>query len=185
MSKTIQNTSINFLSQRRKELSSVQIEDKKYARWAGYVFGVTFFIGLFVIGLNYYYGVQIETVIANQEDVERQLTQQAEVEREYLVLAEKLDIIQTTLTSKTQKREAIEFFTTLFTDPTVSVRQISIQERGILEFLIETENIFSFNTVLETLESQNVRSRFSSLSVSDMVRSAETKYTVKVTVLVE
>lgn len=173
---------INFLRQRRKQLTSVQSLDKRYAMVLGYVFvGVLIVTGV-LFGVDYWLSNRLSSVKSDQQRVQRQITNLASVEQEYLTLAQKVSAIKGLIKDKAVKQQAIEFFTTLFAQQNVTLSELTFLEDGVIQFQVESKDVFQFKELLAVLESPQVRAVYPQIAVNDLSRVKSAQYGAAISV---
>lgn len=176
---------VNFLRQRKRELSKVQLTDQKYAKWLAGVFATVMVASLLVLGVDLFFGYRLNRVLALQKDLEGEITQQKNREAEYLILAKKIETIKELIGGRTKNRQAIEFFTTLFSTPEISVKEVSFEGKSQLQFYLNIRNVFAMDQAVKQLASEQIRSQFAAVTVSDLSRAQAGEYTLQVTVILD
>lgn len=176
------NTSINFLSQRQKVIAATTVTDRKYLVWMSYVFGAVVIAGIVVFGLDFYLQRSINKVMEEQASVDAQLQTHAQIEGVYLQLVEKVSAIDKLLVGRVEKRETLQYFTSLFLNEDVQINEIGFVSNQLLDLNLVSSNVFSLEKAIDQLESSEVQSRFASLTTTDLSRSEEGRYSLRVTV---
>lgn len=178
-------TTINFLRARKKEVSAQEKIDRKYALWMTYLLVGVIFLFIFVWGVEFFYSSRITKVKAETRLTESRITQQKNVEEELFSLAEKLSFIDNSLEAKEKKREAITFFTQNFSTADTSLREITFNAEGILQFQLVSNDIFVLQRTVQALQGPAIRDQYSSINLSDIVRDGNGTYRMQVIVVVE
>ena len=175
---------INFLRQRKKDLSEVQLVDKKYAIWSGYLILFIFLAMILVVGVDYFFTTRTQTIQSRQKEVQSKISSYAAVEKEYVALAKKLELISTLLTSRDERRDAIIFITKLFSQEEAILKELQIDSDGILRFQIVSKNVFVMNQTMKRLQQDDIRQQFDSLAMTDLSRNQNGEYSVEVSVVI-
>lgn len=175
-------SSINFLRVRRKTLTQIQKNDQKYLRWITTLFAVVLLVTIFLFGTDFFFSRRITTIKNQQDQLIAQINAKKEIEEEFLVLADKAQQIQTLLKKREGRVETVRFFTTLFPDDTITMKEIYFSQEGIFQATVVSKNIFYLKSAFDTLQSPEVKSQFASLSLSDMQRNSVGEYAFQVTV---
>ena len=175
---------INFLRQRKKELSEVQIVDKKYAVWSGYLLLFIFLALILVVGVDYFFTTRTLTIQKRQQDVQTKISSFSAVEKEYVALAKKLELISTLLTSRDERKDAIIFITKLFSQEEAILKELQIDSDGIMRFQIVSKNVFVMNKTMQRLQQDDIHQQFNSLAMTNLVRNQNGEYSVEVSVII-
>jgi len=175
-------TGINFLSQRRKKLTTTQKRDRQIFKIGmGILGGVIVFL-LSVLGLRYWFGLRLDTVREVQAQARSQILGQEEVERSYIISVNKVIILAELFKDRQNKQQAIEYFSSVFGDE-VLVKQIAFEgDDQLLTFRLQAEDVFILEQVFDQLQSTEVKTRFAQVTPSDLRRSAEGDYEMTVAV---
>ena len=176
------SSSINFLRQRQRELTTAVVSDRKYVRWMSYILGIVVTVAAVIFGFDFFLQRSIDRVEAENTQVSAELQQHAEIESLYLQLAEKVGEIDKILTGRIEKRLVLQFFTSLFLTDELSLNEIAFESSDVLQFTLVSTNVFTLEKALDELESPEVQNRFVSLSTTDLVRTDDGKYSMKVSV---
>jgi len=176
------NISINFLAVRKKQLSQIQLSDKKYAKLMSYVLvGVLIVTGA-VFGLDFYFSSQLTQVQKDQKASERAITSLSQVEVEYLTLIEKLSTIRDLIESQSDKQQALEFFTALFATQEATMSEVNFSSESQLQFLLGASNIFKLREMVKGLQDDAVRNVYPEITVAEVARTKEGTYNTLVSV---
>lgn len=174
---------INFLRKRKKDLSAIEKTDKKYAIWMGYLVGSLFFVFVFLFGVNFFFVTRINRVKADMKRTQSAIAEQKHIEEQYLTLAEKMNFISQVLEDRTEKRQAIKFFTEKFSTETTTLRELTY-EAGTLTFQLSSTTVFDMQEAVQFLTSTEVSSLYPAVTISDISRGNEGEYTMQVAVSV-
>lgn len=173
---------INFLRQRRKQLTALQETDKKYAMVLGYVTGGVVIAMIVIFVVNFFFRQQLERLKAKQAAEQNKISSLASVEVEYITLAQKASDITELLKDQGVRQKGLEFFTTLFANNNVTVTEVAFLEDGIIQFQISTKDVFQFNALLNQLQSDQVLAEYPNIAVTDLNRGKSGTYNAAVSV---
>ncbi len=168
---------INFLSKRRKKLSKQQRQDKQYWQYARYALLAVACLALSVVAGRF--GMEnfvLENVEEDIAAVESRILSQRDIQRSFLVLVEKVEALGEIIEDRSNKQEAIEFFSELF-GTEVLIKQILYNpDSQVLELIIESQSVFVLEDTLLLLASERVTSEYSDISQSDLKRASNGSY---------
>lgn len=174
--------SINFVKERRRSLTKTQKQDQLFLRSALIAFGGILTVFLVVVGVQLFLTYRFSQLKARHEQLNQTVLSQDSTERSYLILTNKVKVIAQLLEARTGKQEAIEYFTNLFGQE-VLIRELTyLEDDGLLTFDLEANSVFTLESLLQTLASSEVTSRFSSVSTSELSRNSQGVYSLLVTV---
>lgn len=174
--------SVNFLNLHRKKLSNLEASDRKYYRIILSIAIGAVVIGCVALAANIFLQYSTSQLLTEKNSLESKILQQENLEESALILSSKLQIINQLISQRSDKQEAITYFTELF-GPDVFIKDIDYEaDGGILSLRLESETIFAFNRVVDLLENQVTLGRFSSLTKSDLARGRTGTYALTVTV---
>jgi hypothetical protein len=177
--------SINFVKERRRSLTKTQKQDQMILRSTLIGFGGVLVVFMIVVGFQFFLTYRFTQLKNRHDQLNQTILSQDSTERSYLILTNKVKVIAQLLKARTGKQQAIEYFTNLF-GPEVIIRELTYIERdNILSFGLEANNIFVLENLLELLTSDDVSSRFASLSTSELTRTSLGSYNLLVTVSLE
>lgn len=174
---------INFLRQRRKKLTAQQELDKRYAMYAGYVSAGIFVLIVIIFILEFLLKRNITSVKAEQRRVESAILDKAAIEKEYLILGEKLTLLQGLVKDKGVKQQALEYFSSLLATEDVVLTQVIFSKEDIIQFDVQTNDVFQYRKLLHRLQGQDILSAYPHISVTDLSRLKNGSYTSTLTVI--
>lgn len=173
---------INFLNQHRKKLSSIEANDRKYYRIIMSVAIGIVLLGSGLLAGNIFLQYRMSESLEQKNRLESAILKQEDLEESALILSSKLQVISKLIAKRSDKQEAIRYFTELFGSD-VMIKDIDFQSTGgILSLRLESQSVFAFNRVVDLLESETTLGRFKNLSKSDLSRSKTGTYSLTVTV---
>ena len=173
---------INFLRHRRKELSKQDQQDQRWFRISSMVAGGVLILSLLIVSGQLFLTYQRKQVITRQENLKKQIMSHEDVERSYVIFANKVKILTELFKQRSDKRTAINYFSSLF-GPDVLISDISYEgDEGILQFGLKAKSIFTLEEVFTKLSTDEVKAQYSMVSKSDLSRDQEGSYRMSVTI---
>jgi len=176
--------SINFVGERRKRLTEAQKKDQKAMKVSINVLVGVFALFLIVIGARFFFMFQVKSIKDTQLAVRTRILSNEQVEKEYILFAQKLKKLSVFFGRRKDKQEALVFFSEVFgSDVIVSGIDYSSAEEDVVSFVIKAPNIFVMERVFNTLEEATVTDTYPNIQKSSMRRSATGNYTVNLAVI--
>jgi hypothetical protein len=173
---------INFVSERHRTLTKAQQQDRVWLKWASIGFGIVLVIFIGIMSIQLYFTYQLAQLQERHDDLKGVVVSRDDTERSYLVLLNKVKTLAQLMITRSNKQQAIAFFTTLF-GPDVLIKELNFEASGqIISFGIEAPSVFTLEKVLETLSKAEVRDQFGSVTTSELRRGASGAYNMTVTV---
>lgn len=173
---------INFLSQRQAKLSKVDKQDLIYRRWTliGFVVAIGFF--LVAAGVNIWLNSRFQQVSTQQKTLSNQIEDDEPVEVSFLIFSQKLKSVREIYENRSNKQQAIDYFSNLFGDQVFLSGMNYGGEGNELTLRLTSENIFAFENTLDVLDSQAVSQTFSSVTKSGLRRDDSGSYSLDLAV---
>lgn len=176
---------INFLAERRKQLTKTERQDRRIMRIASIVFGVIFFLFLIVFAVRLYVNRQLMQVREAQRRAREQVVGSEATERSFVIFVNKLTALVNVTNDRDEKNKALTFFSTIFGSE-VFIRQISFLEKErILSLTVQSDTVFQLQRVFAIINSPEVRNEFVSISPSNLARSPQGDYELVITAVVK
>lgn len=173
---------INFLKDRRKRLTKQDIADRQIMRYTLYVLGGVLAVMVLVLSVRGFLWYRTNQVAERQAQLKRAVLSQEDIEKSYVIFANKIKILRELLDERANKQVAIDYFSGIFGDE-VLIREIEYESQiGILSFGLKANNVFVLENVFTILNSDQVKNDFSSVSKSELRRGNDGSYNVKVIV---
>jgi hypothetical protein len=173
---------INFLTQRRSTLSKTEEQDlvyRKYAMWGLYA-GLAFF--LLTLGVNIFLTQRLRQANAQQKALTDQIASDEPVEMSFLIFSQKLKSVREIYENRSNKQQAIDFFSNLFGSQVFLSGMSYGGEGNELSLRLTSENVFALENTLDTLDSEEVTNNFSSVTKSGLRRSEAGTYSLDLAV---
>lgn len=174
--------SINFLGKRGSLYQKHVAEDHRLFQIALASFGVTVIILLALVGFNIYLASTLQGVVKKQNDTKQSIVTNQTVEAAYLLFSHKLKAIAEIFEKRNNKQQAINYLNELFSENGFIGGVNYDGEEQILSLTVDSTNIFQLDELVKKLDSPEVKSNFASLNRSNMSRSNEGKYSMKLTI---
>lgn len=175
---------INFLSRRQGKLTKVEKQDLVYHRWALTAFGVTCALFFAAAIVSLLLTGQLKQATAQQKALTQQIADNEPVETSFLIFSQKLKSVQEIYESRSNKQQAIDYFSNIFGDQ-VFLSGMNYGEQGQdnqLTLRLTSENIFAFEKTLTILDSDEVKNVFSSVTKSGLRRDETGNYNLDIAV---
>lgn len=173
---------INFLSQRRVTLTNVEKKDKKVYYYALGLFVISLAIFVIIFGIGVYYNLQLKKASQQQQALRQSILNDEATEIAFLVFTNKLKSIKEIFENRSNKQQAIGFFSDLF-GPKVFIGGMNYNaEEGLLSLQSSSNNIFTLEETFLLLENSSVTNQFNSLTKSNLSRIEDGSYNFQLTV---
>lgn len=176
---------INFLAERRKGLTKVEIQDRKVIRIASMIFGGVFTVFLIIFGIRFYFDRQLFQVREAQKAARSQILNDQNIERSFVIFVYKLTALANLTQDKQEKNEALNFFSNLFGSDVFVTQMSYLEKERILSLKISSDSVFSLRNMFRLLNDDSVRAEFSSVNPSDLQRNAQGDYEMVITAVVK
>lgn len=173
---------INFLKGRHKQLNKLQLLDQKWFKISLGVLGIVVVIFVIVLSARLWIAYQVRTVISRQEQLKQRIQLLEKNEQSYVIFAAKLQVLTELLAQRKNKKEAIQYFSSLF-DPSVLISNITYAaDDNILSFTLKAPTIFSLDAIFSSLQQPQLKDQFEQVEKSDLRRSEDGSYSMQVTI---
>lgn len=152
---------------------------RKYALWGLYA-GLAFF--LLTVGINIFLTQRLRQANTQQRALTDQIASNEPVEISFLVFSQKLKSVREIYENRSNKQQAIDFFSNLFGDQVFLSGMSYGGEGNELSLRLTSENVFALESTLATLGSEQVTSNFSSVTKSGLRRGETGTYSLDLAV---
>lgn len=173
---------INFVLDRRRQLSASQSKDMRLFRQSLLVLGLTIMVLVGLLVSRLALSQVTKSVKSEQQRLRGTLTQQSAFEAQYLTFIEKLQLITRLFGERADKQAALSFFKTLFGD---SVQIAGLQYEDVsqeLTFSIRVPNVFMLDGVFAKLTSEELRQNYPRIEKKNLSRSSDGSYNLQLLV---
>lgn len=176
---------INFLRDRRKRLSKSQEQDKKLFRFSLIGFSVVIVMALVASGVRFFFIQQQSGLVREQEQFKSVILAQESVERQYLLLAGKVNAVQQIFKLRQDKQAAINYFYQQLGNDII-LQEIEYDplraEEPLLYITVMAPDVFIFEQVQAVVASQEVKQKYPGISAGSIDRQVNGSYTLKLAV---
>lgn len=173
---------INFLNERRKQLSKQERGDRSVMMMSTYFVVGIFVLFLLTFGLRLYLERQLFLIQEAQKVARNQITSNEEVEKSFVVFIHKLSHLAKIYRDRQEKKSVIQYFTGVFGDE-VSISEISFnQAEKLLTFTLTARDVFNLKRIFDLANSEEMRIRFKSVNLSNLSRNQAGQYSLILTV---
>jgi hypothetical protein len=173
---------INFLAERRKDLTKQEKIDKRILEVTGVILGMSFAFFLVVTLFTFYLTNQLRNSQVAQKTARSGISENRDTEESFVIFAHKLSSLAQIYQTRQEKKKVIDFFSKAFNSD-VLLKAINFNEtEKVLVLYFQSDDIFAFKQVLELVNSPDVANRFNSLTPSGLVRNADGTYEITLTV---
>jgi hypothetical protein len=173
---------INFLNLRRVDLSKVNKQDAVYRRFATIGFIVVLSLFVLATGTNIFLTFQLRQTNTRQKALTEQIANDEPVEISFLVFAQKLKSVREIYENRSNKQQAIDFFSNIFGDQVFLSGMNYGGEGNELSLRLTSADIFAFENTLNILNSEEVKTAFSTVSQSGLRRDETGNYSLDIAV---
>jgi hypothetical protein len=173
---------INFLSQRRITLTKVEEGDKKTYLLSIAFFAISMAIFIIVFGTKIFFQNSIKKSTQTQKAIQQMILDEEPTEVAFLIFSNKLKTIKDLFENRSDKQEAIGFFSELF-GPNVFIGGMEYNEKdSILSLKSTSSNIFELEKTFNLLNDNSVKEKFSSLEKTSLSRKDDGGYSFQLLV---
>lgn len=171
---------INFVRDRQRKLSKLEVQDRKYLRMASIGLGAVVVLCVLVIIARFYFIYSYKQVVDEQTRLRDEIVAREEIERSFTVFSHKLKILTDLFGKRKEKQETLAYFSNLF-GPDVIIRQLSYDASDeILSFSLQSKNIFVLENVFTVMNSAEMEQRYPDLRKEALSRSGDGTYAMNI-----
>ncbi len=174
---------INFVRQRVKKLSQLELKDQKIFKIVSIITGIFLIILMGVIGGRLYLLKQIKEAEVTQNSLRQQIKSYEERERAFVIFVNKLKTLSQLFTKRQDKQDAINYFTEVFGPEVVIDQMVYDANEQLLIFGVRAADIFALEESFKILDEAATTDRFAKISRSNLQRTSEAFYRIQVTVV--
>lgn len=172
--------SINFVRDRQRTLSKLEIQDRKFLRIAGAGLAIVVLLTLLVITARFYLIYQYKAITEDQAQLRSQIVAREEIERSFTIFSHKLKILTDLFGKRKEKQETLAYFSNLF-GPDVIIQQLSYDASDeMLSFTLQAKNIFVLDTVIVIMNSPELEARYPDLQKNGLNRGGSGNYSMNI-----
>lgn len=176
---------INFVRQRIKNLTKLEQNDKKIFKISAIVTSVLLLILAGTFGLKLFFVSQLSEIESSKKSILGRIKSQESTERSFVLFISKLRVLSGIFTQRKDKQDAIAYFSQVFGSDVVIDKMAYDADSQLLAFGVLAEDVFSLESVFNTLSSEQSSQRFSSLTKSNLQRNNKGIYQMQITVVLD
>lgn len=175
---------INFVGKARKRLTASQKKDKQFYKIAVAVVSFSFIVFLISLGARFYFISQYQRAEAQNDTTRDEIIEREGDEESYTIFSYKLKALSELFSKRSNKQSALIFFNQVF-GPRVSISSIDYvgDQQEKLSFTVSAPDVFTLNSVLEVLQSQDVTSTYKSVQKNGLRRKEDGSYDMQLTLV--
>jgi type II secretory pathway component PulL len=170
--------SINFVRDRQRNLSRLEVQDRLVFKWALLATGIVAALVLITIGVRVFFLYQLRQVTAEQKKLREAITAKEEVERSFTVFSYKLKALTDLFGKRKEKQETLEYFSNLFNQDVVISQLSYTADTEELGFTMRAKNIFVMEQVMNTLNSAAVKTKYPRMEKKSLGRGSDGAYSM-------
>lgn len=167
---------INFLANRVNVKGKQKQQDAKIFRISIYVLAGIAVILAGVLIFKLYTNIRINSAEKKIEQYKESILGQENTEVSYLIFANKIKVIGEIYKNRSNKQEAMNYFSEIFDGKAEIVGMNYQEDQGGLLLQLSSDNVFDFQTVEETLDSEELRKAYDSVEKSSLTRTDNGNY---------
>lgn len=172
---------INFFGKAGEVYLRTRNKDQKFMTWSLVAFAAVVAVFVAVLSYNLYLGNELEDTARKQTQTKQSLAGNQSVEVTYLIFSQKLKAIAEIFELRNNKQQAINYLANLFGDKVFISGVTYDGEDQVLSLNLRSKDVFDLEKLMVSLNSQEVRTNFSSLTKSNIRRSEDGSYDLKLT----
>ncbi len=172
---------INFFSNRISKKAKQKKQDLKMFRISTYVLiGVTLLM-VATFGFKFYNALQIKQTNQEIKDYKETILGQESVEIAYLIFVNKIKVISEIYQKRSNKQEALEFFSQIFAGTADIIGMNYQEDQGGLVLQLSSDNIFKLQATNEILDSTTLRQKYREIEKTALTRTEQGSYKLGLT----
>ncbi len=174
---------INFVRDRQRNLSRLEIQDRQFFRWSLAAVSISIVLVLVVVFVRLFLLYQLRQVTAQQQQLKAAIVSKEEIEKSFTIFSFKLKTLTDLFGKRKEKQETLEYFSNLFNEDVVISQLDYSADTEELTFSLDTTNIFVMERVFEVMNGAEIAERYPTLQKSNLGRKDSGGYTMKVSIL--
>lgn len=176
---------INFLRERRRNLSKTQKQDQQWFKWSGYGLGGVVLVLIVIFVTHLFFTNRIKAIQQDQKNTTQSIIDNEATEKTFLLTLQKLTVLNELYTQRRSKQAAIDDFTSIFPD-TVEVKGIEYSDNDrLLSFQLSSQDVFVLENVFATLTGSELKARYEKVTPSNLRRTDSGRYEMNVAVVLK
>lgn len=167
---------INFLANRRSLKNKQKEQDKKLFKISSYVIGAVLFLTVAALAGKFFVNLRINKANEDIAHYRTTILTQESTELSYLIFVNKLAAISDIYKKRSDKQEAMNYFSEICRDSAEVVGMSYQEEEGGLVLQLSNAEVFKLEQTMDTLDSDDVRSKYPDIQKSVLNRSDQGDY---------
>lgn len=174
--------SINFVRDRQRNLTRLEIQDRQIFRWMLIATSVAVALVLVAVGVRLLFLYQLRQVTEEQKQQREAIAAKEEIERSFTLFSFKLKALTDLFGKRKEKQETLEYFSNLF-DKDVVISQLSYSGSDEeLTFTLRAKNVFIMDMVMNTLNGSEVKEKYPNMRKTRMLRGSDGAYSMNLSI---
>ena len=161
---------INFLANRRSLKNKQKEQDKKLFKISTYVIGAVLFLTVAAFAGKFFINLRIKQAGENISKYRTTILTQENTELSYLIFVNKLAAISEIYKKRSDKQEAMNYFSEVCADSADVVGMGYQEEGGGLVLQLSNDDVFRLEQTMDTLDSEDVRNKYPNIQKSVLNR---------------
>lgn len=174
--------SINFVRDRQRNLSRLEVQDRVLFRWALIATSVAVALVLISVGARLFFLYQLRQITDDQKRLRSAIANKVEIEKSFTVFSFKLKSLTDLFGKRKEKQETLEYFSSLFAQDVVISQLAYSADTEELTFTLKGTNIFVMDTVMNTLNGSEVKERYPKMKKSTLSRASDGTYSMNLSI---
>lgn len=162
---------INFFSNRVNQKGKQKKHDAKIFRISTYVLIGIAIIMIGVFAFKFYNSLQIGNTNKKIKEYRESILGQESTEINYLIFVNKIKVISEIYQKRSNKQEAMNFFSEAFVDKAEIVGMNYQEDQGGLILQLSSSNVFKLQEVDKMLDSTELRQQYQDIEKSALTRT--------------
>ena len=167
---------INFLANRRSLKDKQKEQDKKLFRISTYVIGAILFLTVAAFAGKFFINLKIKQAGEDISKYRTTILTKENTELSYLIFVNKLSAISEIYKKRSDKQEAMNYFSEICADSADVVGMGYQEEEGGLVLQLSNDEVFKLEQTIETLDSEEVRKKYPNIQKSVLNRGELGEY---------
>lgn len=167
---------INFFSNRVNQKEKQKKLDAKIFRISTYVLIGIALIMVGTFSFKLYNNLQINDTNKKIKAYRESILGQESTEINYLIFVNKIKVISEIYQKRSNKQEAMDYFSKTFIDKAIIVGMNYQEDQGGLILQLNSDNVFKLQEVNDTLDSPEVRQQYKNIDKSSLTRTNTGSY---------
>ena len=161
---------INFLAGHRSLKSKQKEQDKKLFKISTFVIGAVLFLTIAAFAGKFFINLRIKQAGEDIAHYRTTILNQENTELNYLIFVNKLSAISEIYKKRSDKQEAMNYFSEICRDSAEVVGMGYEEEEGGLVLQLSNADVFKLEQTMNTLDSDEVRSKYPNIQKSVLNR---------------